>query len=180
MCKRLLTVFAVAWGTLSLSAGPRSTAEAEQLAAQFFEKHATKARGAVQPGSVALAATSADLSTASRTVRQASVPAYYVYNQADNGFVIISGDDRMPEVLGYSFEGEFVLSEVPDNMRAWLQLYELKRDELDVPGAAVEPLSVPAADEGLAPSVEPLLGDKITIRTTRTTASVLRLMASEA
>ena len=159
MCKRLLTVFAVAWGTLSLSAGPRSTAEAEQLAAQFFEKHAMKARGAVQPGSVALAATSADLSTASRTVRQASVPAYYVYNQADNGFVIISGDDRMPDVLGYSFEGEFALSEVPDNMRAWLQLYELKRDELDVPGAAVEPLSVPAADEGLAPSVEPLLGD---------------------
>ena len=159
MCKRLLTVFAVAWGTLSLSAGPRSTAEAEQLAAYFFEKHAVKARGAVQLGSVALAATSADLSTASRTVRQASSPAYYVYNQADNGFVIISGDDRMPDVLGYSFEGEFALSEVPDNMRAWLQLYELKRDELDAPGAVVEPSSAPTADEGLAPSVEPLLGD---------------------
>ena len=137
MRKRRISLLTLTLFTLTLSAGPRSAVEAEQLAAIFFEKHAVKARGAAETGGVTLAATSADLSTASRTVRQASSPAYYVYNQADNGFVIISGDDRMPDVLGYSFESEFALSEVPDNMRAWLQLYELKRDELDAPGAVV-------------------------------------------
>ena len=51
--------------------------------------------------------------------------AYYVYNAGDNdGFVIVSGDERMGTILGYSTEGRFDQQLVPSNMRAWLKGYE--------------------------------------------------------
>lgn len=50
--------------------------------------------------------------------------AYYVFNRnADNGFVIISGDERCRDVLGYCDDGNFNYDEIPDNMRWWLGLY---------------------------------------------------------
>jgi len=49
---------------------------------------------------------------------------YYVFNaENDKGFVIVSGDDRTEQVLGYSDEGSFDIENIPDNMRSWLQLY---------------------------------------------------------
>ena len=48
---------------------------------------------------------------------------YYVFNVEDNGgFVIIAGDDRMPEILGYAEHGNFDLSKAPDNVK-WLFSY---------------------------------------------------------
>ena len=53
-----------------------------------------------------------------------SQEAYYVFNiDSVNGYVIVSGDDRMPDVLGYSYHGTYNPKEIPDNMRAWLQGY---------------------------------------------------------
>ncbi len=49
--------------------------------------------------------------------------AYYVFNVENNdGFVIVSGDDRMPDILGYSEHGNFDLSKAPDNVK-WLMGY---------------------------------------------------------
>ncbi|MBR1469279.1 MAG: C10 family peptidase [Prevotella sp.] len=49
---------------------------------------------------------------------------YYVFNIGEkDGFVIISGDDRTPAVLGYTDNGQFDAADMPDNMRAWLQGY---------------------------------------------------------
>ena len=43
---------------------------------------------------------------------------YYVFNtNDDNGFVIVSGDDRTAEILAYSDNGRFNADEIPDNMR---------------------------------------------------------------
>jgi surface protein len=50
--------------------------------------------------------------------------AYYVFNiDSVNGYVIVSGDDRMPDVLGYAYHGTYKPEEIPENMRAWLQEY---------------------------------------------------------
>ena len=47
---------------------------------------------------------------------------YYVFNAGDNGgFVIVSGDERLGTILGYSTEGSFDEKAVPDNMRFWLE-----------------------------------------------------------
>ena len=49
-----------------------------------------------------------------------TVPAYYVFNAEKNGgFVVIAGNDQMPEVLGYAERGSFDLSQAPDNVK-WL------------------------------------------------------------
>ena len=50
----------------------------------------------------------------------ATTPAYYVFNAEKNGgFVVIAGNDLMPEVLGYAERGSFDLSQAPDNVK-WL------------------------------------------------------------
>ena len=49
---------------------------------------------------------------------------YYVFNaEGGNGYVIVSGDDRTPEILGYVDNGSFDEENIPDNMKSWLQLY---------------------------------------------------------
>lgn len=49
---------------------------------------------------------------------------YYVFNaEGENGYVIVSGDDRTPEILGYVDNGSFDEENIPDNMKSWLQLY---------------------------------------------------------
>ena len=46
---------------------------------------------------------------------------YYAFNaSAADGYVLVSGDDRMPAVIGYSDEGKFDADAIPDNMREWL------------------------------------------------------------
>jgi len=49
---------------------------------------------------------------------------YYVFNAGDdNGYVIISGDDRTEPILGYVEQGSFDPENIPENMRSWLQSY---------------------------------------------------------
>ena len=49
---------------------------------------------------------------------------YYVFNiGSNNGYVIASGDDCAPAVLGYSDKGH-VSAAMPDNMKAWLDEYD--------------------------------------------------------
>ena len=58
--------------------------------------------------------------------------AYYVFDAGDNqGFVIVSGDDRTAPVLGYCEEGCFDKDYLPDNMRAWLEGYAKAINALD-------------------------------------------------
>ena len=66
--------------------------------------------------------------------RQAAVSdaAYYVFNAQDNqGFVIVSGDDRTAEILGYSDKGHFDICNLPVNIKSWLDGYEEQIQWLD-------------------------------------------------
>lgn len=50
---------------------------------------------------------------------------YYIFNnENDNGFIIVSGDDGMTEVVGYSPQGHFPTNcELPPNLANWLNGY---------------------------------------------------------
>lgn len=51
-------------------------------------------------------------------------PLMYAVNfKTQGGYVLVSGDDRFNEVLGYSDSEQFDEQNMPDNMRAWLQGY---------------------------------------------------------
>lgn len=50
---------------------------------------------------------------------------YYIFNiGGNNGFVIVSGDDRTEPILGYSDKGYFDINNIPGNMKTMLDGYE--------------------------------------------------------
>ena len=57
---------------------------------------------------------------------------YYIFNAGEGrGFVIVSGDERMTPVLAYGTKSDFDPDNVPDNVKAWLELYSKEYDGLD-------------------------------------------------
>ena len=58
------------------------------------------------------------------TSQTAELQPYYVFNiDEGNGFVIASGDDSTPTILGYSDEGKFDAEDIPINVQWWLDEY---------------------------------------------------------
>lgn len=58
-------------------------------------------------------------------------PLYYIFNVKDKlntsdkrGFIIISADQRIPSVLGYSFIGEFPLKDQAPALKEWMDHYK--------------------------------------------------------
>ena len=91
---------------------------------------------------------------------KAQAMPYYVFNtNDDNGFVIVSGDDRTAEILAYSDKGRFNADEIPDNMRAWLRYYANVIGSLK-PTSSVKASSTTLYDNGLREAnsaISPLL-----------------------
>ncbi len=59
-------------------------------------------------------------------------PCYYVFNNGeDGGFVIVSGDDRTLPVIAYADKGHFSEQEMPENLRAMLDGYEMEMEALN-------------------------------------------------
>ena len=84
--------------------------------------------------------------------------AYYVFNIGeDGGFVIVSGDKRTEQVLGYSDTGNFDWDALPVNMRAWLdevaaQISYLRSNDLPSQRRASA-----SADEPVMPFIAPMV-----------------------
>ena len=58
------------------------------------------------------------------TVGAQDSPALYVFDQGEQGYLIVSADDVAAPILGYSTTGTFDPENIPDNMRWWLSQYE--------------------------------------------------------
>ena len=53
------------------------------------------------------------------------IPYYYVFNvNYKSGFVIVSADDRIQPILGYSFSGQFSNKIQPPAYKAWMNAYK--------------------------------------------------------
>lgn len=48
-------------------------------------------------------------------------PFYIFDSDSGSGFVIVSGEDTTPAILGYSDSGDFDENNLPDNFRGWLE-----------------------------------------------------------
>lgn len=60
-----------------------------------------------------------------------SANPYYVFNRGENdGFVIISGDDRAPKILGYSDKGSFDAENLPPQLKAMMESWAKQMAEL--------------------------------------------------
>ena len=87
-----------------------------------------------------------------------STDAFYIFNVKDNdGFVIISGDDRTVPIIGYSDHGSLCLDDMPDNLRAWLDGYAAQLSAIE------EGRATPAVRRTLGsemPAIAPLIQTK--------------------
>ena len=99
-------------GTASSLATPISESEALQRAIAFIQQ---RGKTIDLPSNVRRAPTHGAGNTAE---------AYYVFNlQDEGGFVVVSGDDRTPAILGYADSGSFNVDDIPDGLRYLLGQY---------------------------------------------------------
>lgn len=78
--------------------------------------------------------------------------ACYIFNApANQGFVLVSGDDRLPEVLGYSHNGTIDTRDIPEALSFLLE----KTQQLLESGADIVTIGTKPGN----PVVQPLLGD---------------------
>ena len=120
MKQRLLLILSLLLMVAMSQAAPVDANKAKDKALQFLSGKQAKARGMEQ-------GTTPDVQLVT-----SEGDSYYVFNVGQqNGFVIVSGDDRAPEILGYSDSGTFDAQNIPDNMAAWLQGYANEIQQLD-------------------------------------------------
>lgn len=82
--------------------------------------------------------------------------AFYVFNADNNGgFVIVSGDDRTTDILGYSKTGNLDMEQLPDNLKWWLESYARQIEAL---GTSLEPVQKAKARGGDGwDAIEPMI-----------------------
>ncbi len=109
-------------------AGPVDETEARQQAKAFLAERGIAKAGTLERLQAAQPATK-------RRASGTNATSYYVFNigQAD-GFVIVSGDDRTPAILGYADSGSLNMEALPDGLRYLLDGYEEQMEWMDENG----------------------------------------------
>ena len=97
----------------------RNIKDAENVANSFITRHFSSLRGMT----LKLKQASSFISQNGNLNKDKE--AYYIFTNTSNGkgFVIVSGDERMPSVLAYSEDNNFDIDSLPPNVRYWLDCY---------------------------------------------------------
>lgn len=91
-------------------------------ARKFFSVNNTETRS--QSAELKLIYTATTANTATTRSDHSTENCYYIFeNNNAPGFVIIAADDRIQPILGYSFDNHFVIYNIPDNIRFWMDAY---------------------------------------------------------
>ena len=147
--RRILIYVALVFAAIQLAAAPVSPTFAQHKAQAFVQQHLY--------GGVLRAPISGQLQLAHAEMNSKMLDraVYYIFNTS-NGYVIVSGDDRAEEILGYG-DGPIDINNIPCNMRAWLNTYKEQIEYLQAhEGMQVETPSMMAPSLRTA-SVPPLL-----------------------
>ena len=56
-----------------------------------------------------------------QVLRSSETVLYYVYNQSEGGYIIISGDDLVYPIIGYSPTGKYDPDNLPPNFQLWME-----------------------------------------------------------
>lgn len=121
--RKLLPIILL-FATIMASAGNVTEEEALLKAKDFINRQRT-----THPQrQMRLAAKSTQVN---KELTTATKESFYVFNVGQNdGYVVVSANDRTPAILGYADEGTFNRNDIPDNMKAWLQGYTYQLEYL--------------------------------------------------
>lgn len=81
---------------------------------------------------------------------------FYVFNSSAGGYAIISADDRLPALLGFSESGHFEYDKLPCNIKWWLSQYQTEISSFLKADTPVAPARRRAASAERAP-IAPML-----------------------
>lgn len=118
--KRLLTIFSALIFGYGAVAAPISRQQALQAAMGF------------------LGTQEVTISLPKATTLQTEDPELYAFNREDGGYVILSGDDAVVPVLGWSDEGRIDLDNLNPSAAWWLGIYKMQIGEMRSSGATME------------------------------------------
>jgi hypothetical protein len=116
MKKRMILIVMVLAVTVGAWAGRIGEQEARKKASAFMTGQA-RTRSETTLTRVCL-----PLQTKSAIWSVTDAPIY-IYNYDGGGYVIVSGDDRTADILGFSEKGHIDANHLAENMKAWLQGY---------------------------------------------------------
>ncbi len=161
----LLALLLLSGVTQVVLPAPRTEQVARQIAESFFATSPQSLRSWSSSQMISLelaeprAATKG--SSSYSTSDQVSSHYYYIYNRgAQGGFVIISGDDRYPELIGYAYEGHINGEDMPESLRCFLRACQETMDAADAdPSLARELRAEITTLRDAKSEVAPLLGD---------------------
>ena len=147
--RKFLMCVAILFAAVQVSAAPVDQVSALAKAQNFVQQYS---RGGLLMSPIAGDLKLAYVEMNSQLLDQA---VFYIFNSS-NGFVIVSGDDRAEEILGYG-SNQLDINTMPRNMRAWLGTYKEQIEYLQAhEGMQVETPSMMAPSLRTA-SVAPLL-----------------------
>lgn len=148
MRKTQLSLLAATMACLTAWGAPVSPESALATAERFAAASSTQGKwNAASNGRMRLSHTQKSATDAT--------PLYYVFNRgSDQGYVLVSADDRLPEIIGYSQTGSFDPSRIPDNMRGMMRSWDAQTEWL-----LAHPDSRILAPQPPERTVDPLLGD---------------------
>ena len=114
-----LTLAALAMAALNASAGNINANTARMVASNFIHQHAAKG---YYNAPVALDDIKLAHAEASSAIKSAN--DYYAFNLTGGGFIIIAGEDRAIQVLGYSDKGQFDFNHMPYGLQGLLNSFK--------------------------------------------------------
>jgi len=129
--KKILMLLTLSFAAMQVTAATVDATAAQSVAQRFLQEHALKGR----------LMTSAPTVKWTHEVKNSSnitLAAYYIVN-TDCGYVIVAGDDRAREILAYGDGSLESISDLPENMRFFLDVYQQQMGYLQAhPGMVVQ------------------------------------------
>ncbi|MDE5790651.1 MAG: C10 family peptidase [Muribaculaceae bacterium] len=118
--RKKITVTLLLSVLLAANAREITPQEAESVASDFFRSKGVAYKPSLREAKM----------NQKRAGSSTATNPYYVYNAGDKqGFVIISGDDRAPRILGYSDKGSFDGANMPPQLSGLLDCYAENLDK---------------------------------------------------
>lgn len=106
-------------GTMTVSANPIDVTQAQGIAKKFCSEAVVKNKMRKAPSNAKM-----KLVYKSHGKKAGNNLLYAFDRGTASGFVVVAGDDRAPQILGYSDTGSFDINNMPENMRWWIRQYE--------------------------------------------------------
>ena len=142
---RRLISFMLLLCSIAMAANPIDERQAQTIASQFMQR---KGYSSVKSRQTRI------VKFNDGTTRSSNTPSYYIFN-VDSGFVIVSGSDLTPNILGYNMSENFDVNNIPANLKLWLSFYASAIDYIEKNNIKTSRIS-----SNLRKEIKPLLNCK--------------------